>query len=236
MSEKLRVTTTTLSRSYISVTHLSSAALFSQRANEIESKVTKDNFHGSNIRREHSACIVSSIMLSVSFLEALINEFYTDCFDHHKPEYFDLPNYSCLVNNWKNGFPRTAKYTVVEKYRIALEIMCIDPVSNDRYPLQDIIKLIKLRNALVHFEPETTISFSSCGIDSSQIHKFEKDFVGKFKLHPLTGEGNPFYPDKLLCAECAKWSVKSSIDFTDLFFSRIKKTPIYNGAREHYGI
>jgi hypothetical protein len=44
---------------------------------------------------------------------------------------------------------------------------------------------------------------------------------GKFIANPLTGQDNPFYPDKCLGHGCAEWAVNSSVKFNDDFFSRM---------------
>jgi hypothetical protein len=89
--------------------------------------------------------------------------------------------------------------------------------------------LIKLRNALVHYEPEWTINISDT--EKITVQKFEKILKGKFQLNPLTGEGNSFFPDKCLGHGCAEWAVKSSIMFADEFFLRMRLKPTYDHVR-----
>jgi hypothetical protein len=55
---------------------------------------------------------------------------------------------------------------------------------------------------------------------------------GKFNLNPLTGAGNPFYPDKCLGHGCAEWAVNSSIKFVDEFFEKLGSTPVFDHVRE----
>lgn len=117
---------------------------------------------------------------------------------------------------WRAGVPRTARYGVVEKYAIALELS--DRVGFDigAEPWQSVSELARLRNALVHYEPEW-VPMASTG----EVHKFERSLKGKFALNPLAPPENPYYPDKVLGHGCAAWAVESSMAFTDAFVERL---------------
>lgn len=99
-------------------------------------------------------------------------------------------------------------------------------------PYQDVDLLIKLRNALIHYEPESIISISDIPDKPVTEHKFEKRLQYKFKLNPLTGPGNPFYPDKVLGHGCCEWAIKNCISFTDEFFERIDAKPTYEHVKD----
>jgi hypothetical protein len=78
---------------------------------------------------------------------------------------------------------------------------CIDIGSKQIFdagapPYQDVNLLVKLRNNLVHYEPEWVKNPSSDDFGADDIHRYEKRLGGKFIANPLTGQGNPFYPDK----------------------------------------
>lgn len=86
---------------------------------------------------------------------------------------------------------------------------------SDHNPLRPVLYLIKLRNALVHFKPET--------IDSEAEHKLEK------QLRPLIREnqqpvGNPWFPNKLFGAGLAEWACASALSFADEWSTRVGLT------------
>jgi hypothetical protein len=76
---------TLLNRVYFSSYHLWAAHHFAQLAGEIE-----DAHSGrSRFDIKHRAYVTNSILSSVAFLEAAINELYQDAFDRH-PGYLDM--------------------------------------------------------------------------------------------------------------------------------------------------
>ncbi|WP_087863767.1 hypothetical protein [Comamonas thiooxydans] len=219
-------------RSYLSVNHLSAAAIFAKQCKEIEASARTAQI-GSDGFRQHTALVVSSVILSAAFLEATINELFSDCADEHM-RHIDptLPAGNLMGRLWKKNVPRTAAYSILEKYEIALELNGKQNFALGASPYQDVKLLVELRNALIHFEPETVDGPSDDG--AAKVHKFEKRFAGKFPTNPLVKQGNPFYPDKLLGAGCAEWAVKSSLAFADEFFARLGTLSKYAGARPKF--
>lgn len=222
------------SRSYLSISHLSAAALFAHKAYEIEQQFKPGDDGADHASREHRAYVASSVMLSAAFLEATINELFSDCAEGPKARFDPMPATALMATMWNRGIPRTARYSIIEKYDIALEFNGKSPFNQGANPCQDTKLLIELRNALVHYEPETVLAAATPSLDRSDIHKFEKRFKGKFGLNPLTGVGNAFYPDKLLGSGCAKWAVKTSVAFADEFFSSLEVKATYEHVRETY--
>ena len=52
-------------------------------------------------------------------------------------------------------------------------------------------------------------------------HKLEKQLKGKFVLNPFfENSSNPFYPYKCLSYGCAYWSILSSYNFVEDFYSK----------------
>ncbi|NCE87665.1 hypothetical protein DK870_25165 [Pseudomonas sp. Q1] len=184
--------------------------------------------------REHKACVVASIMLSVAFLEATINELWADC-----GEYFDTARIECLQNSemmailWKQS--PLKRSTMLEKYELALELNAKPKIARNASLYQDVKLLVALRNALVHYEPETISNFSDNDVKGEQ-HKFEKMLRGKFEHNRLTGSGNPFYPDKVLGTGCARWAISSAVLFTDDFFEKLGVPCMYGGVRYEFGV
>lgn len=219
-------------RQYLSIGHLSAAALFASQCKEIEAMAQATPIDSPQ-RRQHNACAISSVIVSAAFLEATINEMFSDCADNHSTERIAaLPARNLMANLWRKGIPRTASYPIIEKYEIALELNGKPTFNTGASPYQDVKMLIELRNALIHYEPETIVGYS--GHETPQLHKFEKRLKGKFLINTLTGLGNPFYPDKVLGAGCAQWAVSTAVAFTDDFFQRLGITPTYEHVRATY--
>ena len=123
-----------LSRSYLSVSHLSAACLFTQRAEEIERTFDASLDNTNRLHREHRANVMATIMLSSAFLEATINEIFSDCADNHRGQH-NFPSGKLMGEMWKQKIPKTAGYTIAEKYNIALVLSGKEPLSESTNPL-----------------------------------------------------------------------------------------------------
>ena len=219
------------SRKYLSISHIQSAATFSCHAYQIE-KEFKGTF-SEELTSEHSAYVTGAIVFSVSSLEAAINELFADTVDNNKGRIskLDSDTRNMMANIWKIKVQGTALFSILQKYQIALVLAQKNQFDLGKKPYQDINLLIKLRNSLIHFEPEWITCPAGDDFGQDDIHKFEKQLKGKFTINPLTGQGNPFYPDKCLSHGCAEWAVKSTINFIDDFFTRIGIEPPYHHIR-----
>jgi len=200
----------------MSIIHIQSAAILCQEARLLESNNHTSKFEMLNIYQAKS---IGAIWAISSFLEAYINEIYCDIYDD-SPEFVgSVPENkkNLIAKMWSKGIPRTAKYSILDKYDIFLDLMEIKGFSKGEFPYQDIQLLIKLRNSLIHYEPEWVKNTSSHDFNDADMHKFEKKLKGKFTTNPFTGEGNAFYPDKCIGYGCAKWGFDASIALTEEF-------------------
>lgn len=191
-------------KSNIAFRFLDAAVEFSSKANlfEKENKIIKDDYYH---------YVISSIILSVSFLEANINELYSRIADKD----LNLKNDDVIISLWSRGIPRTARYSILDKYEILLDVVGATKLDTSRNPYQNITALIKLRNALVHFEPEWTRINEAIKKESS----LEKLLKGKFLLSPYWNEKTqPFFPYVCLSAGCSYWAVKSSAGFIEEYY------------------
>src|SRR3546814_9894743 len=99
---------------------------------------------------------VSSVIVSTAFLEATINELFSDCADAHSTERIAALQTKHLMGRlWEKGIPRTAAYPILDKYEIALELNDKSPIDSGTNPYQDVKLLVELRNALIHYEPRS---------------------------------------------------------------------------------
>lgn len=219
-------------RKYFSIQHIQSAALFAMHAYSIEKNY--DGVFSDELFSHHSSYVTGSILSSVFFLEATINELFADTLEPHSQivKKLNQATIQLMVKMWKLGVPKTANFKILQKYQIALELAQKKIFDAGAQPYQDVNLLVKLRNDLVHYEPESVKSPSSDDFGPADIHRYEKMLSGKFLANPLTGQGNPFYPDKCLGHGCAEWAVNSSVKFVDDFFSRMGLFSPYDHVRD----
>ncbi|MEK4074392.1 hypothetical protein MHI01_10820 [Paenibacillus sp. FSL M7-0656] len=95
-------------------------------------------------------------MCTVGYLEATINEFLSNIKDENYNNNKRLkPKKRELINSmWELGIPKTAKYSILEKYQIALTLADKNLFKKGVSPYQDVYLLIQVRNAITHYEPE----------------------------------------------------------------------------------
>jgi len=207
-------------RAYFSTYHLWAAEHFSKLAGEIE-----DSHKGkSKFNLEHRAYVMNSILSSVAFLEAAINELFQDAHDNHESyiKNLDKQLLTKMAAVWQvTEHDNKKKFGTLEKYQIALEFAGIEKFKPGENPLQDVQLVIKLRNELTHYKP--------MNLDEKNKHSLEKKLLGSnFAPNKLMeGSGNNFFPDHALGAGCTGWCFKSVKNFTDEFFSRMDIKPNY---------
>jgi len=199
-------------------THLSGRHLFSlnymcKRLREIEDTENYDKIHG----EEHTALSHSAVLLSVCMLESNINELFCDSlFSPKNLSDIDCEQILLLKNMWKLDIPRTSKYSVLNKYTIALTLLQRPVFNKGEATYQDVDLLIKLRNQLTHSEAEITTNDEN---DKTKSAKLYNQLGAKFKAKKGTESiGNPFFPDKCFGYGCAEWSALSAINFIKEFY------------------
>lgn len=219
-------------RTYFSLIHIQSAALFARHAAEVEKTY---GGHGNDVllAKQH-AYAVGAVFAAVSFLEALINELFADAGEKYQNHLdgLDEPTIEIMADMWAHSIPRTTRYSILEKYDIALVLAGRPPFDSGRQPYQDVDLLVKLRNDLVHYEPEWRHGDYDPSHKPDREPKFVKGLRGKFPPNPIAAVGNPFYPDRCLGHGCAKWAVESSVQFTDDFFAVLGVKPTYEHIRD----
>lgn len=213
-------------RTYFSLQHLQSATILCNESYKLENEYC--GTFNNELSSRNVAFATNAILSSVCFLEATINELYCDAADH-KERIMGLgeENISLLESMWNSGTPRTAAYSILEKYQITLKSLNMQKINEGTSPFQDIKALIQLRNSLIHFEPE----WKSClgvGQDTTD-RNFIKSIQGKFKPSKFfENSGNPFFPHKCLGYGCARWATTKSKEFTDVFFNAVGLAAPYN--------
>lgn len=222
------------SRTYMSIQFVQSAAYFAREARKMElngSGPSKPDYF------QHRSYVIGAIWMASGLLEAHINELFSDaaenCREFLNPleeEVVDL-----LGRKWKQGIPRDkprgVRSRILQKYEVFLDLAHKTAFDREVPPYQDVQVMIDLRNSLMHYEPEWMLNGSTAPLQPTDVHILEKGLKGKFKMNPLTGAGNPFYPDKCLGHGCAKWCVESSVSLVDEFCKRLGTKPTFDHVR-----
>ncbi|HLP91446.1 MAG TPA: hypothetical protein VK184_23040 [Nostocaceae cyanobacterium] len=182
---------------------------------------------------------LNAVINSVMFIEATINEFYS--------EISEAKNDSLIVQHLGeqqvkrvNKFLKTnenflQKENNLYKYDLALVLLDQNEFDKGRSPYQPAKILVDLRNFLIHYKIETV------DILEDKASKLEASLKNKFGMHPLYKDNDitlkcfyPF-PKNYLSHECAKWSIKTSREFVETFFAQINYTPYqYTVIKENY--
>lgn len=215
-------------RTYLSIQHLKSALFFCRECEKLESEHNPDEWL--QVSDRHQALVIGTVLSTVAFLEATVNEMFTDAlesFSNGPLKGLDTSVVRRLGELWKLKVPRTASFKILQKYNIALTAADHLPMDPGRNPAQDVNLLVKLRNALIHYEPETFQIAETPEADEDP-HRLEPMLKGKFLLNQLTEKsGNYFFPKKCLGHGCADWAVESSISLVREFSNAMGTTPIF---------
>jgi len=203
----------------LSRTHLASAALLTRYSYNLEKE-----FSDSEILSQRSF-VTSAVILSVSSLEGMINEFFSDIRDISVRGGNDVKeNYPELYrksNLFKYIFTEQLRIKVLDKYQIALILANKKEFEKGSNPYQDTQCLIDLRNALVHYNPSWQRIITAS--DYITPEKIERRLKGKFTLNPRAPRG-PFFPSTCMISHgCAEWAVNTTRIFLNEFYNRIGK-------------
>lgn len=118
-----KFTVTPRTRTYYSASHLFSAYHFASLSRGMETAFSSGSISADDFHFQHRAYVTGSIFAAASFLESAINEVFCDAADtFNGPIKLDTKTSEILAKVWKLGFPRTSKYSILEKFTIALEL------------------------------------------------------------------------------------------------------------------
>lgn len=199
-------------RVYYSSYHLWSARHSAREARRREAELTAPTFDF-----RHRAHVTASVISSVAFLEAAINELYADAADNHLSYVQSLTHSerATLARFWQDGGDRQC---ILHKYKKALSLLSRAPLPT--VPGQDAALLIRLRNDLVHFKPATRGETSAEELHLALSRRFSNNPLMK-------GQKNPYFPDHCLGSGCAEWAVQSALSFAAACFGLLDISPNY---------
>jgi len=186
-------------RHYFSLNQLDAACELALVSEELEREFSNVSVaEKTTARKRVQACSIGALISSVAFLEATINEVFADCHDGSSPHGETYPNAKLLAELWAENVPKTASYSVLEKYQIALALADRPKMPRNEDPFQSADDLIFARNRLIHFEPETI--HSTTPPEKPKLQKIHARLRGKFEPNSLAQPNSFFFPDKALGA------------------------------------
>lgn len=183
------------------------------------------------VKKEHRAYVIGSVVTIVSFLEASINEFFKDVIeDENNARLININQETKRILKVVWNVNRFEYSSFLYKYNLALLLIRGEQFDTGISPYQDIAHLITLRNTIVHFKPETLPAISDpetipSGSDHNKLAKQIRSYI-QGRLNPIfAGGNNPPFPDQYLSYGCTKWAIESSLHFSRSFFTTIDVTP-----------
>lgn len=200
-------------RVYFSSYHLWAAKHFSKLTAQLEERPGKLP----RFDIEHRAFATNTILSSVAFLEAAINELFQDAADGHE-SYLKTVDSKLVSDVGRAWTSRTDRRAVLGKYALASDLLRIKSLDPRAEPYTSTELVIQLRNILVHYRPSSR--------SAHDMSSFEESLKVRFPENKLmNGSGNPFFPDKCLGAGCASWAVSAVENLASEFFKRLGIQP-----------
>lgn len=213
--QKLKVMTS-LSQNYIQ-----SSIIFSKNAQIIESQ----DLHDDNDRSNHHAFVVGSILFSVLYLEATINEFFINVVEKkNSGSVINDIDRDELTNYWTDD--KINRQNILKKYNQALLIMRCPKMNKGVIPYKYIDKLISLRNYLVHYKSEwvEVKEFENVKVTLVDLDR-ELTELSKFCKNSMYDKA--FFPNKYLNYGFTYLAISNCLRFVDEFYSNLGIGDIY---------
>lgn len=198
----------TWNRDRLSRHHILSAHHFAEGAAEVE--VLEGDVPPEDKWR-YRAYVTGAVLSAVSYLSASINELYLDL---RKLSASDQPGLRRELDLLVEAWPRISRVQVLQRYQLALSVADSDQYNPASAPYADADSLIRLRDALISYEPSWTD-------ERGRKHTLEDRIRKKFAPSPLVSSRRPWFPDKCLGSGCAKWAVATVQVFTNDFYRRM---------------
>lgn len=167
---------------------------------------------------------MSSIVASVAFLEAMVNELYQDAADDHAPPdgYITPLSSSCrrlMAELWRST--DGGKLGAIQKYEMLLAFADAPPLDRGGQVYEYARLVLRLRNAIIHYRPEDVSA-------ADEAHAMERSLRGKFTDNALmAGSGNPWWPDHALGYGAAEWAHRSIKAIADHVSNALGISPNY---------
>jgi hypothetical protein len=221
---------------WFSLDQAAAAALFSRKCGELEGHpptpsaddLARGMTWSEATYREHRSLAVASILASVAFLEASVNELFASA---------SHDNLELAGGQGQLTAPQRVVLTaaaemiegnrLLDRFQLALLLLGHGTFEPGRQPYQDAQLLVHLRNELVHYKPQFR---AGAGAPTSEgwLRGLESKLTS---TNPFTGTGNPFFPDRCLGHGCTVWAWNAALRFCDSFFRQIRVKPVHDLIR-----
>ena len=216
-------------RHYLSISHIQGADVLARLAAKVEDEY--DGKWSDQLFHEHRAYVMGSVFAAIAFLEATINELFADAVDYPDGVKQLDEKAQVLMAGMSRIWAEKAPFSMLEKFQIAVILAGKKEFDKGQSPCQDVASVVKLRNALVHYDPKWITTISDADPEAVTVQELEPRLQGKFSCNPLSGKANAFFPDRCLSHGCAQWAISSCLTFADEFFSRIGMRAPYEHIR-----
>jgi hypothetical protein len=143
---------------------------------------------------------VGCVLLASAALEAYVNELFAD-----RAEHFSARDQALLDLLWAEY----ERKPVLEKFDLALRLRTGTPLDRATKTTRAVDRLIRLRNALIHFKPEW---FDEPAEHEKLSRKLE-GYVGRSPWLP----NEPLFPRAWATHSTTSWAVSSVVDFIASF-------------------
>lgn len=216
-------------RTHLSMSYLTSAALFSRKAHSMETGQSWDTVTNDQ-RSEHLAYATAAIVMAAAAIEAFVNELFAECRDAGSRNDLNIsPEKAELIGRIWTDVPRVERDSVLEKYDLVLRLLDLPALLRKNKPYQSAITLLDLRNKLMHYK---LISREAGVFPSDQkLDDFEKKLREHFADSKLAAPGLPYFPHQTLGHGAAAWSVTTAVAFLDNFCQLLSTRPPYEHIR-----
>lgn len=195
------------SHQYFASDHLGAAKLMAEKCQQREDECLDDE-DPPVIDFETRAYALAAIMESVAFLEAAVNEFIQQVayFAQGNPRLAGLePEAVERLRRTEIEENAILKLGILEKYDLTLTCANRAKLDKGSRPGQDVLALIRARNALVHYKAEMHWG--------DEPHRIELETKPLVPPNPLvSGNVSPWFPHHLLCAGVAQWAWQKSVE------------------------
>lgn len=178
----------------------------------------------------HRGYVLSAVLAAEGFLEAMVNELFQDAVDEHNLSGdgylapLSTDTHLLMARMWQ-AMDGGRGLGPLDKYDLLLAAVGMASLDRGRQPYQDAQMLVKLRNAVAHYQPELLFTDVS--------HRMAAQLGGKFSANVLmAGAGNPWWPDHCLGAGCAAWAIQTATALADHVANAVGITPNYQRTRQ----
>lgn len=161
---------------------------------------------------EHRGFVLTGILASASFLEAMINELYQDVAEGYS--HFGVTD--SLPVEVRSRMEAYWEHTDGgRRGRLLEKIDEIADLDASLRPYEDVRVLLDIRNAIVHYRPKD-------GYTAGQARRWEAQLKGRFEPNPLRSNiGRAWWPELALGSGCAVWAHTSVRELADEITHRV---------------